>query len=228
MQKKWSVVFLLLFILFCSGCAEKDKWAAPEDGIWWCKELEMQLCFERWDDCTDPEVLNGDETYSYMIEDGKTLMCAAWRSAAKHNQRRINVVYQDYVYWENMGEHKLHMDGVRVDKNEFLVETENGDEFIFVRIPYFSVSDLDPSSELPETVANVGELNYIGHVVEQVYMLWQTTYADAQISKNAIVVSFDMEADCWFASCQIDADEKQATLMALIQRNGDVLSVWQE
>lgn len=74
------IPLLSLILLFFVGCSY-TAWV-PEDGIWYCKELQTQLAF-------------GEGAESYAIVDNQKIVCQ-WSN--DKGSTYISLVYQGYDY----------------------------------------------------------------------------------------------------------------------------------
>lgn len=70
MKKRWYCLLLSLAMIFLSGCcgpASDIEYNLPEEGIWYCSELETWLVF----DCNSANMPEP----SYTVIDGKMVKC---------------------------------------------------------------------------------------------------------------------------------------------------------
>ena len=235
MRKKWSVIIVLVIAMLLVGCfplqlvetpsSWREGWQVPEDGLWYCADLQVQLCLGLPFDKELQEAHQNNEHYSYVMKNGQLFMCAVERAWKTYD---INLTHQELTDMENLGISLMMLKSVEVGEDTFIVQDESGKECVFTRIPYFSITDYLSQWEETEPIANVGDLRYVGHVLERAELMGETAYADAQISQEALTVSFDPSSDCWLVGCPVGTGEDQTILMGLVRRNGDVLSVWQE
>jgi len=91
----------------------------PEDGVWYCEELQIQLSFE-------------EDVDSYVIVNGERKKCS-WC-----NEQYSRILWVDFDEDDDGYLDDFYFSGERVSlddgDDEFVLRTEEGEEFVFVRI----------------------------------------------------------------------------------------------
>lgn len=93
----------------------------PEDGIWYCEELQMQLAFEK-------------DSETYTIINGEKIICV-WENNRGSTHLMVACMDEDSSE-SSWGEDILSCEYVELTENQFVVkEVSSGEEYIFVRLP---------------------------------------------------------------------------------------------
>lgn len=118
----WLSILLiaLLFIITCSIIVCFPDQYAPEDGIWYCEELLIQLSYEPESPC-------------FIIENNQEIVCAC---GSDRGSDRINIFCQDAGQSEyHMGELVFSAQVISLNDIELVVFDENtNQQYIFRKI----------------------------------------------------------------------------------------------
>lgn len=111
-----AIIFIFAWLLM--WCFP-DQYA-PEDGVWYCKELLLQLSYEPGSTC-------------FVVEDGQAIVCAC---GSDRGSKWIYVFCQDAEQSKyHMGELLFSMQIVSLNDTELVVVEENANhEYVFRRI----------------------------------------------------------------------------------------------
>ena len=112
------LVLFMLFTVLCAGCTAKQY--EPEDGIWYCEELEMQLSYDK-------------DGQSYVVENGEKIICAC---GSDKGVPYLFVSIQEVHHSSySLGEEIFCAKIISVSETEFVVYDENNErQYIFSRI----------------------------------------------------------------------------------------------
>ncbi|MBQ4565590.1 MAG: hypothetical protein IJA48_04505 [Oscillospiraceae bacterium] len=122
MKKIVTVVILCLTGILMGGCftfGYSPK--VPQEGIWYCHELQVQMAFSK-----------GIKTYA--IIDGIEIECATLNDRGSNY---VGVIYQDLNHKDlgyRLGDSLFEGECRKLTDNTLYVEDENGDIYEFVRI----------------------------------------------------------------------------------------------
>lgn len=126
----WLILLLIVFGL--SACTHKQ--VCPEDGVWYCEELQAQFYMNWEDDFADDEFPIADETVTYVIVNGD-------RIAAGCGYYKWSEVVSIYCLEQNhpvydFGEDIYSMECVRLTDTEYVLKDlkDEGKYYTFVRI----------------------------------------------------------------------------------------------
>ena len=138
-MKRNTLLVLLVFVML-SGCVHVCKKYTPEEGLWYCEELQAQMNFTI--DPNMPEVdatSDMDEVLKYVVDrednyvmvDGEKISCD-W-SSYNHSDR-IHIVSQDSdTEAYEMGELIYELWVVSLSDTQYVLKDEDGKEYTFVR-----------------------------------------------------------------------------------------------
>ena len=110
-------IIVLLLILY-QGLGNTPKRLMPENGIWYCDELQIQLSFE-------------DYEPSYIVVDGVEIKCAVGND---RGSKLIMISSQEH-YSEHfrLDETILAAWHVSLAENRWIMQDDAGREYVFVR-----------------------------------------------------------------------------------------------
>lgn len=111
------LIVVLHLLIFFPGCAPVQY--EPEEGVWYCDELQIQLSYER-------------DVPTYIVEDGEMILCAC---GSDRGVKWLEVSNQDAGYHANLGEVLFYAEILRLDESELVVYCGDLDkEYTFVRV----------------------------------------------------------------------------------------------
>ena len=212
----------LLFIALWPTVIEpllKVEWQAPDSGLWYCKELEIQLCFGP-EEYALPTQKQG-ETHSYALIDGEPVICLGYDY---HGPYSLCICNQDPSDEFHCGENIFEGKFVSLDAQNYVVRNKAEKLFTFQRISEFSVEEKTAcyQKEIAQYngTQNVGEVRHIAIAVQKATELWKAELG-VDIQKEEMVVAYDFTCDCWYMSTTA-----QSTPNCLIDTAGNVIGVW--
>lgn len=91
----------------------------PEGGVWYCEELQLQLSFEK-------------DVESYILVDGEQKKCAI--EYQQYSNELFVYCFQDGNEWIDEAEMVFFGKRVRLDDEEFVLETKDEERFVFERV----------------------------------------------------------------------------------------------
>lgn len=120
MQYKNASCFIIVIIVMVLVLACAPTEFFPDEGKWYCEELEMQLAFGNDDDC-------------FVIRNGRKMKCAC---GSDRGSNYLSVGCQEfgceYCY---LGEEIFGATFVSLDETMLVVkDVNNGKEYVFTRI----------------------------------------------------------------------------------------------
>lgn len=196
----------------------------PEDGLWYCKELQLQLSFIPQDYSTD-DTLEGYETYSYMMTDLGCVMCSFSLPARSRN---MLVLAQDDAYVEMLAEVLFRGQYISADGQCLVIRGEDGADYRFLRLGTFSATTFleEYENQAEESGQPQQELKFVELVIQYAASLWKNQLSVIEaMETDDFIVSFDPDNRFWLVSC---APTESAAYYALISDSGDYYSVWTE
>lgn len=207
-------VIAVIALIFLGPKAELQ---CPKDGLWYCEDLQIQLCFQ-----TDQVRHNPDGTINtrcYALTEGSPSMCVM-RSPSKENPSSLRIVKDFDISSETIFEGKV----VSLDEKEYVVRREDGVVFTFRRVEEFSLEEKwkDYRVQIKEYtgVQTAGETPHIALAIQEAKALWETELG-VDTTNAEISAAFDITSDCWLVFA-----DTAGTPVALIKTNGDVIGVF--
>jgi len=212
-----------IFLWAVSSDPDPDS-LAPEDGLWYCKELQLQLSFIPQDYSTD-DTLEGYETYSYMMTDEGCVMCSFSLPARSRNMR---VLAQDNAYVEILAKELFRGQYISADDQCLVVRGEDGADYRFLRLGTFSATTYleEHENQADESGQPQQELKFVGLVTQRAAALWKTQFSLTEdLETDDFTVSFDPINRFWLVSY---SPAESIKYRALISDTGDYYSVWMQ
>ena len=120
-RKLFVIICIIGLMLILVQC--KPDQTYPEEGIWYCAELQMQICREK----------DRTERYTHAIIDGEKRNCALYTD---YGNRFFSVVYM-YEVDEKYESTTLYRGEFISFNDEKIVtrDTQTQTEYVFVRVP---------------------------------------------------------------------------------------------
>lgn len=211
------IVFAAMFVLVLPFMGPGPELQCPKDGLWYCEDLQIQLCFQ-----TNSVRYNPDGTINtrcYALTEGSPSMCVM-RSPSKENPSSLRIVKDFDISSETIFEGKV----VSLDEKEYIVRREDGVVFTFHRIEEFSLDEKwkDYRVQIKEYtgVQTAGETPHIALAIQEAKALWETELG-VDTTNAEISAAYDITSDCWLVSA-----DTAGTPVVLIKTNGDVIGVF--
>lgn len=229
-QKICLIPFCLLICFVCATCIDVEQsvpaWAGgPENGLWYCEELNMQLYFKELDHSDDEALRDGSfDSHSYVLVNDRLTMCNISNSFAIGENHIIVSRYEEIF---------LDAELVSLNETTWTVRDTNGKTYTFKKIDHLPIHQFwNEHKDMIETyasTANVGEVHHIDIAKEQALSLWETELGIVDVwQKENLKVSFNYENACWLITGTPSASSEGKTPYALIRKNGKVDAVWLE
>ena len=118
MKKLLPIILILPIILYVVVVVIGPTLVLPENGVWYCEELQIQLNFES-DNSMD----------SYIVVDGEKHQC---RVGSDPGSSYFGISYTDY---NPLSKHKLYFTITSRDETTFIVKPQNDEQtYTFSRI----------------------------------------------------------------------------------------------
>ena len=111
-------VIILLILILCAGCVP-DQYE-PEEGVWFCKELQMQLSYEKG-------------IQSFLVENGEKIICSCGsdRGVQYLFVTNYDMSHPCYSFDEELFTARI----ISLSETEFLVYDEQAERYYtFLRI----------------------------------------------------------------------------------------------
>ena len=197
----------------------KIAWQGPTDGLWYCKELQIQLCLQPGLEYVTADGLA--DTRSFALIDNRYVMCDIRTDVGTY---ALCVIHQDASDESNLGNVLFEGDIINVSNGSFEVRDKLGTMYIFDRVDEFSLeSKLDNCAPQVQysSIKNVGNTKYITSVIQHAMYLWNTELGIDAIDQRLVKIAFDFSTECWCASTL-----SPTALIALIDYDGNVLGVY--
>ncbi len=136
---------VVLLIMFLPGCYDQPKEYHPQDGTWFCEELQVQLCFDPESYATAAFYENkvymqmDDEEYydSFIVWDGQMFRCSAH---CKRNSPYLFIQYDDPRFNDtqcklyDIGYHFYETEIVSLSDNQMVLKDQHtAEKYIFLR-----------------------------------------------------------------------------------------------
>ncbi len=217
-----TLIFGILIIVVLTTTNNKAEWQGPNSGLWYCKDLQMQIC------CQPNAAINSNsvehiDTRSYVLTDERVVMCEL---ALDKGDNRLVVINQDLLTDTGLGDVLFDGEFVSLDIKNYVVKNKLGTLFIFQRIEEFALDELQKDCleqiNSYDGIKTVSSTQHIETAIQAAKSLWLTELG-IDAADKAVEIFYDFEFDCWFISI-VDTHE----LNALIGRNGQVISVWKQ
>ncbi len=214
------VAICLIFIAFWPTIFEQIEmdWQGPDSGLWYCEELEIQLCFQSEYIDNKSEQKN---TYSYALINGKPIMCRVFNYEGSYTLRVDN---QDASAGDDLGKNIFKGEFVSLDAQNYVVQNDAGDVFTFKRVAEFSFEDESRCYQKEigsyNGVQAVGEVRHIAIAIQKAEELWKTELGIDTID-NENVVAYDFAYNCWRVSTI-----SESSPICLVDTKGNVIGVW--
>ena len=126
-MKNFTHALVVIVILSLTSCTFPQY--APNEGTWYCEELQTQICFDRLDGGMDP--VDNSEARTFVIVDNEKVVCT-WI-----NQRAsvvLSIISQDTLSDKfHLGQTIYELEYVRLSDTEYTVKDREGNIYIFVR-----------------------------------------------------------------------------------------------
>lgn len=214
------IVVVFQLALACIIMNAKVKWQGPTNGLWYCNELQIQLCFEPNNDYIDPN--DSIDSRSYALVDGHYVMCDVRTDVGTYT---LCIIHQDISDESNVGDTIFEGEFDRVAEREFEVCDKEGATYVFNRVEEFSFNDkLDNCAQQVAQyngVKHVGITRHVVSAIQKATQLWDTELGINITDQTVVEVAFDFTTECWYVSVLSPTE-----LTALIDYNGNVLGVW--
>lgn len=231
--KKFLLIALcVLLCLSVSACINADQtrpsWkGGPQDGLWYCEELKMQLYVSELDASDDEALRNGSfDSYSYVIVDEEIIMCMLSNSAAVGEYTvNVNSLYTDPE------QTFLNAELVSLNETSWVVKDNTGKQYTFKIVDSFSLeqikNDNKESIEAYAGTTDIGETYHIETAKEKALSLFKTGLGITEIWKESdLTVSYNHKDLCWLIVGAPSASAEGKTPHALIQKDGQVIAAW--
>lgn len=131
MQKVSVLLILLLLILGLSACTPEQR--TPNEGTWYCAELQSQFSVDRGNGFVPKDDVNAvDESENYVIVDGDRI------AALLSNDRGSIQVYiicqeSDNPHYK-LGDIIYSLEFVDLSNTEYILKDEAGKIYTFLRV----------------------------------------------------------------------------------------------
>ena len=126
----WLILLLLVFEL--SACTPTPKQVCPDDGVWYCEEMQAQFYMGWEEDFADDEFSGGDENETYIIINGDRIAAVCgyykWSEVVIICCVELNHPVYDY------GEIIYSMEFVQLTDTEYVIKDKEGNHYTFIRI----------------------------------------------------------------------------------------------
>lgn len=110
MRKYCGLVMIFCLILTLGACSIQSKY--PEEGLWYCEELSMEIDFSLLK--TDPKCVK------WYAEDGSYTLCKCY------------IDFGDGIFIKSLDEETMYIRGsFRLRKDKFTVITDDTSRYIF-------------------------------------------------------------------------------------------------
>ena len=224
---QWTVfIGIAMSLLFMVACQiivptiieeSKMKWQGPDSGLWYCKELEIQLCFQ-------PNVADNKESslidsQSYVLIDDDCIMCDILKHEGTYS---LCVINQDIATGASLGNKLFEGKFVSLDEDSYVVSDENGEAYIFKRLEEFSMQEklTGYKNQIPQYcgIKNVGNVKHVAIAIQKSKELWQSELKIDITDYETVTTAYDLETGCWFVST--------SSQFSLIDTEGNVIGVW--
>lgn len=117
-QLRIALLFMILFSVWCVGCVP-DQYE-PEEGIWYCDELQIQLSYESDAEC-------------FVIKDGEKIRCACGSDRGV-NHIEVSCQHENHPDYR-LAELIFSAEIISLNESELLVYDEQTDrQYVFLRI----------------------------------------------------------------------------------------------
>ena len=213
------------FFAFIYDNATAKDGPMPSDGVWYCKELQIQLCFipiEYPSDLTLEEY----ETHTYVMAEEGCVMCGI--RIPVRGSIELSVFAQDSEYAEFLGNTFFHGLCMDVTDDCYTIRGDDGIEYQFLKIDDFSAAAyLDShSNQIDALQQSPYEPKHVELATKYAVDLWKSQFGlTDSIAWDDLCVSYDPESFYWLISLQ---HTKSVSYFALISENGDFVSIWEE
>ena len=221
--KTITVIIMAVVFQFALGWIIMDakmEWQGPSDGLWFCEELQIQLCLQ-----PNLDYIKADsslDSRSFALVDNRYVMCDIRTDAGTY---ALCVIHQDTSDESNLDDTLFEGDLINVSNQKFEVRDKQGTMYVFHRVDEFSLDDkLDNCAQQVAQysgVKNVGSTKHITAAIQKATQIWSTELGINVIDQKSVRVAFDFSTECWYVSTL-----SPTALIALIDYDGNVLGVW--
>lgn len=195
----------------------------PEDSLWYCKELNLQLSFISHDYSSD-DTLEGYESYTYIMGDEGCVMCSIILPI--RGRTELLVCAQDPAHMEILQKTLFRGECISVDDDCYVIRGDDGVYYRFLRINTFSATEYLTDHENRTALLEHprSEFKFVERVMQRACDLWKTQFALAeQPNMDDFAISFDHVNEFWLVSYTPTALD---TCWALIAASGEYCAVW--
>jgi len=201
----------LLILLPAYILSTKMEWQGPDQGLWYCEKLQMQLCFQ----------YNRDIRSNALIE-GIPVVCDINTYAGTY---RLCVINQDESgKIDGVGSKIFEGEMVSLDEESYIVQNRIGESFTFGRVEEFSLQEKRDSYknqiDTYSGVKTVEETKHLAVAIQKAKALWKSELGLDAI-EGEVVAAVDLTDNCWLITIT-----GQNAPMALINPYGEVIGVW--
>lgn len=221
----FAIIFMLVegipFLISTIFLHSQPEWQGPSSGLWYCEDLQIQLCFQIDSETFDPE--NGQaDTRCYALIDNRPVMCNV--RIEQIGSYDLCVTNQDLYDVSDLGDSIFEGEHVSLDAKDYVVRRKDGSIFTFRRVEEFSLDEkLEKYQKQIDAyggVQAVEETPHIAIAVQAAKTLWDTELG-IDATKIKTIVAFDLETNCWFVFADFGSSPA-----ALIETNGNVIGVF--
>lgn len=238
-MKKKRILFIIPCVLLCLAlpmCALRQcdmrppAWeGVPEDGLWYCEELKLQLYFGQIDYGHAPKHPNGSIDFqSYVVRDGRCYRCYADRE--QYFTMSVDLYLEDVEKWQEF----LLADTVSLEESTWTIrDARDNQEYTFYKVESFHLHTFwkahKAQIESYAGITDVGAVYHIDVAKEKALSLWETEGNTGGLwKKEDLTVSFNNAYQEWLITGTPSDSVDGKTPYALIQKNGKVDAVWLE
>ena len=196
------------------------EWQGPDSGLWYCDDIQTQLCFEIDDRHMNREI-GWVDTRSYMLIGNTPIMC----SVDLHSGTYVLCIsHQDDSQISQLGKKLFEGEFVSLDEQNYVVSKQDGSIYTFRRIGEFSLDETlkNYQDQIASYagVKTVDEARHVAFVVQHAKALWETELG-LDVTGITPVVEFDLDTDCWLVTANAPNSP-----VVLIKTHGDVIGVF--
>lgn len=190
----------------------------PSDGLWYCRELQMQLSFI-------PNSSEEHETHTYVITEEGCVMCGIWLPIRRTD---MSVDAQDFDHMDILGKKLFRGVCVSVDDDCYIIRGDDGVDYQFYRIDRFSATSyLDGhSNQIDALQQSWGEPKHVEIAAEYAIDLWKRQLGLVDSVKwDDLCIAYDQENYYWLITL---LSSESVSYYALISETGEFASTWSE